>query len=38
MWQVARLHAGAIEKKLSSTPASKKTDAGQQGNAKETVQ
>lgn len=38
MWQVARLHAGAIEKKLPSTPASKKTDAGQQGNVRETVQ
>jgi hypothetical protein len=34
MWQVARLHAGAIEKKLSNTPADKKHQASQQGNDK----
>lgn len=34
MWQVARLHAGAIEKKLSSIPSNKQTEVGQQGNLK----
>lgn len=34
MWQVARLHAVEIEKKVSAAQSNKKTQAGQQGDAK----
>lgn len=34
MWQVARLHAGEIEKKLSATQEHKKNQASQHGNEK----